>query len=77
MGKEEREEREPDIYKIRDNDSDIKSGIQGNAMASGMHGHQCAQVRIQVQVQGRHLIVRVDPPTRTMVPGTGITCDRR
>ena len=26
-------------------------------MASGMHGHQCAQVRIQIQVQARHLIV--------------------
>ena len=34
-------------------------------MASGMHGHQCAQVRIQVQVQARHLIVRVGSTTRT------------
>ena len=34
-------------------------------MASGMHGHQCAQVKIRIQVQARHLIVRVGSTTRT------------
>ena len=55
-------------WKQRDNDRDIKLGIQGNAIASEMHGHQCAQVRIQIQVQVRHLIVRVVPGQRR-VPG--------
>ena len=54
------------------NDRGIKLEIQGNAMASGMHGHQCAQVRIQVQVQARHLIVRVGGTTRMTDDGFGV-----
>ena len=38
-------------------------------MASGMHGHQCAQVRIQIRDQARHLIVRVGGTTRTIDDG--------
>ena len=47
----------------------MKLGIQGNAMAFRMHGHQCTQVRIQIQVQARHLIVCVGGTMRTTNDG--------
>ena len=47
----------------------MKLGIEGNEMASGMHGHQCAQIRIRIQAQARNLIVRVGGTTRTTDDG--------